>query len=600
MSAPADFAALFLGCRDEIHAFLPEGAASQLSATIGAFAAIMTLARCRLVMRRHANTFATTIICRPEPGTNSEARAVIAMAEDAVFASFSTHDAYLEFPLREWIDTRGFLPFVGALVRAGMPHARIEKLALHIGKDLRVLAAQLNKLGARHRNAIVKRDLQNPADVDARRLHKVLYWALAPDFIAKPERTQVLFRRRQALDLYSAVSNLLCEPEISAAIDAGEPLNVRLAARLEIDETRLRRLRGLRSGDAALAGTDDYQNALTRLLVHEVPLHQWPKAGEWDQSIWNRYLPENRLRPDYLDNDTGRRDAFVALMMDLLSPLAGDRRARLALPRSYQVDSFVSNLHVPHELAKSEIHRSWLRAIRQAVIGPRGIKSFAESTQRWHRRAATIAALRHEGQTDMPGWPALCAPWQCADGLHSIVPLTGAGDLVTEGTALEHCVGGYYPLCRTGSTQILSLREGERRCATLELLIDATKEGLRIKSGQFKAHRNSTPARLHRAVAQAFLADLQAGRHPVFAREIRTYRRTMASRSDHSWRSEPLPISHAERAWPLYRTMLPKGLPETYQAWCEETGLVAAADAMIRAIAELASRPSSDILEVAP
>ncbi|MES2301011.1 MAG: hypothetical protein V4521_02885 [Pseudomonadota bacterium] len=47
-------------------------------------------------------------------------------------------------------------------------------------------------------------------------------------------------------------------------------------------------------------------------------------------------------------------------------------------------------------------------------------------------------------------------------------------------------------------------------------------------------------------------------------------------------------MTHARRAWPLYRTMLPKGSPEAFDAWCETTGLTAAFDAILNAIASAA------------
>ena len=98
-------------------------------------------------------------------------------------------------------------------------------------------------------------------------------------------------------------------------------------------------------------------------------------------------------------------------------------------------------------------------------------KAFQQAAHVWHRRAAAVAALRNENQTDRPGWPPLCPPWTSRCGTFEILPLTTAKALVEEGNAHHHCVGTYYDACRSGGTQILSLRaarqaHGHRRNLT--------------------------------------------------------------------------------------------------------------------------------------
>lgn len=580
------FAALLATSRTELHAIVPETDTPDLAAPITAFAALAALTRCRLRMRRRSNVLITTIDCRPAPCASPEARSLLDLAEAAVAQCFAHPNEILAFPLDQWIERHGFLPLVTALVRVNVPFDRIEALTKYIADHVRALCERFQFLGSRHRRAIGRRDLGDLPHIPGHSFGPVMHWALAPEFAGKSEREQALLRRRQALDAYGAIASVLLEPEVSQTIDEGQPLNRCLSSRLGVDEARLRRLRGLRPAEVALTERSDFMIAVNTLLLHEVPLHQWPTDSDWTKSVWQDRFVNQVLRPDYIADSTQRRDAFEAVKDDLLEPLAGHRAAMLGLDAHNQVRYFVYRLAVPSSIAHTEQHRLWLRAVREAVIGPRGIKSFDEATKRWHRRAATIAALRHEEQAEAPGWPALCPPWQSADGAYAIHALTSADDLVAEGNALDHCVGGYYSQCRTGGTQILSLREGDQRRATLELFIEPGQGGgLSIKLGQFKTYGDARPGYDEHEILRAFLADLRAGHHPVSAQKIRAYRRNMARMSDYAWSRGPLPIDHARRTWPLYRTFLPKGVPESYDAWCETSGLNAAFDAILTAIA---------------
>lgn len=584
-----EFAGYVSRARDELHALAPQSAAPELSTTRDALAALMALCHCRLTLRRRSSAIVASIRCQPVPEGNPQAQSLLDLAMEAINRTFREADKPQRFALEDWLTNCGFLPFVTALVRSGASLETVEALTRHVAGHVRTLAARFQYLGVRHCQTIIRRDVGKLAYAPHRGLPKTLHWALAPDLAGRRIRPQVMMRRRQALEVYGSLASVLIEPEITRTIDAGEPLNARLGQRLDLGEAHLRQLRGLRPVDASLVEWTDFVPTVKALLLHEVPLHQWPSATQWSQGTWRDCRVDTLLRPDYLAGGGGQRDAFEALKTDLLAPLAGERAKALQVMDRYPVRSFASNLTIPVSLMHTVEHRLWLRAVRNAVIGPRGIKAFEEATQRWHRRAATIAALRHEERTDAPGWPALCPPWKDAGGQCSIVALTSADDLVAEGNALDHCVGGYYSQCRTGETQILSMRMDGKCCATLELLIQpADHGGLAIRPGQFKAHRNGKPDRRSHDMLRAFLEDLRDERHTVFAREIVAYRRKMARASDYAWSSGPLALSHARRAFPLHRTLLPKTVPETFDAWCESTGLTAAFDAIISAIAATA------------
>jgi hypothetical protein len=66
-------------------------------------------------------------------------------------------------------------------------------------------------------------------------------------------------------------------------------------------------------------------------------------------------------------------------------------------------------------------------------------------------------------------------PWFPASPLlngYEIVPITNSGDLYREGKAMRHCVGSYSYQVINGSRYIYSIREGDKRIATVEIARD--------------------------------------------------------------------------------------------------------------------------------
>jgi hypothetical protein len=155
---------------------------------------------------------------------------------------------------------------------------------------------------------------------------------------------------------------------------------------------------------------------------------------------------------------------------------------------------------------------------------------------------------------------------------YQIVPLTTAKALVEEGNAHQHCVGTYYDVCRTGSTQILSLRAGGNPVVTAEILLDQRIAAIRV--GQFKGLRDEVPAdpALHQAMRD-FLRDLRSGRHPLNRDQLRAYRKWADEHYHFGWNRRPVSLAHARQAFPLYLPLLPRGTPADFDRWCAETRL---------------------------
>lgn len=497
-----------------------------------------------------------------------------------------------------WLDDAGLIELLAELATAGAGERELAVLTESVGAAIKALSERIEQLAKDHLAAVLRRDLpwfRSPVG----NLTPRLAWLLALDHAGDGRRALLVDQRSQAIAIYGSIDSVLREPAITAVIDRAEPLAPALCDRLGIVAAQLRRLRDARARVTTMAAFEDYTRAVIELTAHAVPLGDWPQGEDWATSQWVKRRERALFRPDLIGEGVEARDALTALREDLLEPLAFARAQALELEPRHELSSFLRGFSVPETLAAHPARRQLLVALSAAVIGPRGASGFAEAVGRWHRRAACAAAIRHEHAADRPGWPGLCAPWSTPDGQYAIVPLVTASELVEEGNALDHCVGGYYSQCRTGDTQILSLRDGSARVATIELHVaDRSGGGLTLGMGQFKAQRNRRPADAHHRVLRAFVTDLENGRHPIARAALTAYRKERRDQGDYVWHRTALPPAHAERAWPLYAALLPKQRPATLQAWADASGLTAAFDAMLRALADPAN--SISMRRVAP
>jgi hypothetical protein len=407
-----------------------------------------------------------------------------------------------------------------------------------------------------------------------------LIWALAPEHDNDPSRALRVHRRAQALSLFAALPERLRDPAITQIIDAGQPLVPALGCLLGLSPAELAALRGARPVASLAAGgtTVDYERALRMIKAHQLPLHQWPGGGRPDQAqAWARcrwlksdrhalthlpLIPASFLEPD--PETIG--DAVQAFQEDLLEPLLKSPELCDGRP-AFRLRQLAETLVRPDFLDPRHLTpvQNILGVIRAMLIGPRGPAAFHKAAATWHRRAPALAALRQEHQHNLPGWPPLCAPWTSPCGRYQIVPLTSARELVAEGEAHGHCVGTYYSNCRTGLTQILSLRVSGTPVVTAEILLDPALSELRV--GQFKGAHNKTPQdpALHQAMRD-FLRDLRTGAHPLNRRALQQYLRWVEKNPYHGG-GKILDLDHAARAYPLYRALLPRGTPESFAAW---------------------------------
>ena len=585
MSAPAQsFAGLRAAAACELIATVPMLADWRRHKSVIAMATVIALSEAKLGARPIDERLAADLRVTPTPDRDQLALSLIREIHAAIEAPVLTANRYRSFDAGDFVEQNHFLDLVQKLSRAGAREDVFDALIARIGPAIKCLSERVNALARDHLQAIVRRDLSFvPQPCLA--LNPTMVWALAPDLQNHADRATILVRRRQALELYGALHLVLREPAITDIIDAGAPLIPALTSRLGISVAHLRRLHHARALSQSLTAHRDCAAAIGELKAHAIPIAEWPEGKGWETTPWTAAHDSALIRPDYIDGSTEVRDALTAFRQDILQPVAAERAKQLKVDSLSPIGRFLHSFAVPVELSGSNERQCFLSGVANALLGSRQARSFREAVTQWHRRAACAAALRHEQAANRPGWPPCCKPWRSADGRFEIVPLASAQDLVDEGNALSHCVGGYYDACRSGSTQILSLREAGERAATIELVVNDCNRSLHIEVGQFKARCNGRPERRHFDALRLFIADLKRGSHSIDQAALIRHRREMRQSGDYVWHRGPLPMSHAERAWPLYRALVPRGAPQSLREWIEETGLGESIDPMLRAIA---------------
>ncbi|MBX9827964.1 MAG: PcfJ domain-containing protein [Xanthobacteraceae bacterium] len=553
--------------------------------------AMVALSKARLHAKTRANHLDVVLSVRPLPPPDSPAATIMRKVADVVSDAARRDRGHARLDLSSWLDESGFPQFVAVMLEKGVAATSVTSMTERLAAAGVAITKRVDELCERHLAAILTRDAPKYAN-SARALNSGLLWLLAPNCIGDVRRGETLKRRAQAIEVFGSLATTLSVPEITAVIDNGEPLSPALAAHLNLTAGELRAFRGARSAAAALGQWEDFEIAARRLKAYSVPRHEWPGAGEpdcaaaWTNSPWLASHRTHLIRPDYFEEQaSGVQDAILALTDDLLRPLIAHRMPSSALVNRAMSD-FARELKFPESYQRTAAYRQFLSGVHRAIVGSRKPKAFREAVEAWHRRAASLSALRHEHSSERPGWPGLCAPWRSADGRYEIVALTSAGELVVEGNEMRHCVGGYYEICRRGDTQILSLRRDRQRSATVEIKIEGDGVPPTLRVGQFQAICNTRPPDdLHEALRD-FLRAVRSGAHPMNGAKLHRYRRRMQKTGDYVWRSNALSLGHAREAYPLYRALLPRDAAEDFDDWCVESGFVATVDRGLAALSD--------------
>jgi hypothetical protein len=114
----------------------------------------------------------------------------------------------------------------------------------------------------------------------------------------------------------------------------------------------------------------------------------------------------------------------------------------------------------------------------------------------WHEAIANSEITRSHYNI-----PAPWLPTGHADG-YSIVPLDNAEELWKEGRAMDHCVGTYDEKVAIGDCYVYSVRQGNQRIATVELV----RSNGKVRSSQIRGRCNAEPSKEVRAAVKKWLS----------------------------------------------------------------------------------------------
>lgn len=562
---------------------------------LAAFATIVALAEVKLVVRAIDGRLDAYVRTIPSVTNDPLAAELVRMITEIATDHATSARPESSPAFGDWVEGHGFSSMSIALLSRDANWQDLTTAAEIIAAAIRTLSKRSQMLARTHMGNILARDLPQGLFLH-RNLTRVAEWLLAPETSGRLDRADALVCRRQAMTIYGALSDTLRDEDVTAVIDAGLPLAPVLMERHGLSAAELRSLRNGRHLRDSIESSTDFHVAIEELKAHETPLHEWPggerpdEADAWGTSSWVKGPRQHFVRPDYLGlHKDGITDAINAMREDLLRPLVAERIRVGDYAPTQDIVTFARSIELSAKGGGGVARRRLIGALRNAIVGPRKARALHDAVGLWHRRVASLSALRHERMVESPGWPTLSAPWCSSCGRYDIVVLSSAVDLVEEGRILDHCVGGYYDICRRGDTQILSLREDGKRVAAVELKLGSDLTAPTLEVGQFKAYRNATPpGHLHDPL-RAFLQAVRNGDHPVNAGTLARYRKKMRDIWDGAWNSQALSLAHAREVFPFYLPLLPRGTPGTFDAWCKTTGLTAAIDATLTHL-EAASR----------
>lgn len=402
--------------------------------TLAALATIVALAEADFSVRAIDGRLEAEIHVSPSVETDFLTSELVGMIAATVASRATAWHPEHAPALGDWIEEHGFSAMNVALLSSDAKGKALTAAAEIVAAAMGKLGECSRALGEKHMGNILARDL--PDGLFLRHsLTVVAAWLLAPETSGRPERGEVLVRRKQAMSIYGALSETLRDGHVTAAIDAGSPLAPILMARHDLSPAELRVLRNARALRNTIEKPTDFHTAVEELKAHEVPLHEWPggrqrgDADAWEASQWVKGPRQNFVRPDYLEPvRQGVIDAVNGLRADILRPFVAERIRLGGFKQSRYISSFARSVELEGGWKCSPQRRILLAAIRNAVIGPRKVKAFHEAVGLWHRRVASLSALRHEHMAERPGWPPLCAPWRSPCGRYEIVrPVTSLG-----------------------------------------------------------------------------------------------------------------------------------------------------------------------------
>ena len=147
-----------------------------------------------------------------------------------------------------------------------------------------------------------------------------------------------------------------------------------------------------------------------------------------------------------------------------------------------------------------EAKRKKPRCITRPFSSDMSVNTVRTENELWHEAIAKRKADKSNYK--------IPAPW-CPAGQvngYQIVPLDSTEELWKEGRAMHHCAGSYDYRVAAGKCYMYSVRQGDNRVATVELV---RKQG-KVKPLQIRAACNAEPPKDVKIAVRKWISELKA------------------------------------------------------------------------------------------
>jgi PcfJ-like protein len=191
-------------------------------------------------------------------------------------------------------------------------------------------------------------------------------------------------------------------------------------------------------------------------------LHYYLPGKTWEQRLWLRAFKSR-----------GNTDPDFAYWI-----------ARNVLKIGNRIRPVLDFLEEMHDWVK-EAKRKKPRCISRPFSPDMSMETVRKENEVWHEAIANCKASKSDYNIPAPWYPAAQV-----NG-YQIVPLDSTEELWKEGRAMHHCAGSYDYRVAAGQCYLYSVRKGDNRVGTVELV---RKEG-KVKLLQIRAACNAEPPR---------------------------------------------------------------------------------------------------------
>jgi PcfJ-like protein len=206
-------------------------------------------------------------------------------------------------------------------------------------------------------------------------------------------------------------------------------------------------------------------------------LHYYLPEKTWEQRLWLRALMSRRIADPDLRYWIARNVPQIGNRIRPVLSFLGDMNDWVA-----------------------EAKRERPRCITRPFSPDMSVETVRTENELWHEAIAKCEAVKSDYKIPAPWYPA-----GQING-YEIMPLDSTEELWKEGRAMHHCAGSYDYRVAAGQCYIYSVRQGDNRVATVELV---RKEG-KVQPLQIRAACNAEPPKEVKVAVRKWISGLKA------------------------------------------------------------------------------------------